>query len=65
MDKKTILALALCGAILALWMVLFPAPKPAAPPPGASCHDRSRWPFHRWRPVSAGRGGRGPGGECG
>ncbi len=35
MDKKTILALALCGAILALWMVLFPAPKPAAPPPGA------------------------------
>jgi len=35
MDKKTILALALCGAILALWMVLFPAPKPAAPPAGA------------------------------
>jgi YidC/Oxa1 family membrane protein insertase len=31
MDKKTILALVLCGAILVVWMALFPTPKPVPP----------------------------------
>jgi YidC/Oxa1 family membrane protein insertase len=35
MDKKTILALALCGGILVAWMALFPTPKPTPPAPSA------------------------------